>query len=170
MSQQVAIHQSIKLFLEKKGMISAAQALVPGFPPVVELAYKDYAKHRVGVPHPVQIPQNLLQMPAKILDDADWNFLEHLIDAEEFPAEEPVAESGTSETTVTAPAPAPAPAPTPVAAPAEPTADDNSSEGEEGSDEGSEEEPEETPNEQNNSENENPDAGSEDAGAEDDKA
>jgi hypothetical protein len=70
------MHESLKSFLAAKGFITAAQAELPGFPPVVELAYKSYAEHKCGIQPPQDIPINLEQVPVRILDDADWRWLD----------------------------------------------------------------------------------------------
>lgn len=113
-----ALHESIRTFLAKKGFIKEESLQTPGLTPEDELAYKSFAQHRLGAPYPWDLPANIFQVPAAILDDADWVYLDHLEESDDnVPAvddegdEEESTDSEVNNTQVQVPASAPAPEP-----------------------------------------------------------
>lgn len=66
------LFKSLVAFLVTKGFLNASDAPEGAFTPKAEQAYKSYAEHKCGVPHPQPIPANLSQVPAQILADGDW--------------------------------------------------------------------------------------------------
>lgn len=118
-----ALHESIRTFLAKKGFIKEESLQTPGLTPEDELAYKSFAQHRLGAPYPWDLPANIFQVPAAILDDADWVYLDHLEESDDnVPSVDDEGDEEDSEeetnTQVQASAPAPESAPEPVSAPA----------------------------------------------------
>lgn len=104
-----ALHESLKAFLAGHNFISEAEAALPGFPLVVENAYKSFALNKLGL-IPQLVPANVHQVDPRILNDALWSYTE---DGDGPVTNKPPARI--TETQVSAPAPqenteAPAPA------------------------------------------------------------
>ncbi len=79
-NQQDSIYKSLQQFLFRKNLITQAVLAMARDSGEVwnntfDEAYKSFATHRLGI-HAPQIPATVFQVDPRILEDADWVFLE----------------------------------------------------------------------------------------------
>lgn len=79
-NQQDSIYKSLQQFLFRKNLITQAVLAMARdsgelWNNTFDEAYKSFATHRLGI-HSPQIPATVFQVDPRILEDADWVFLE----------------------------------------------------------------------------------------------
>ena len=79
-NQQDSIYKSLQQFLFRKNLITQAVLAMARdsgelWNNTFDEAYKSFATHRLGI-HAPQIPATVFQVDPRILEDADWVFLE----------------------------------------------------------------------------------------------